>query len=245
MTTPSDPSPGTVGLALVHGAELGSWLWDPVLAHLRHPALAIDLPGRRPADVRRRDVTPAAAVDAVCAAVRGRWPARRVVLVLHSFSAGLAPAVAAQLGSQVAAAVLVGGAVAQPGRAWLDDRPWSERLLLRGLYRLRPDGMLSPRRDTERSACADLDAAATTTVLERRVPEAPRLLLDPPPVADLDVPVHAVLLTADRAVPVAVQEGALSRLRSPVVHRFDSGHLPMLARPRELADLLDRIADDA
>ena len=43
----------TPTLVLVHGGTVTSTMWDPVLEHLRTPARAVDLPGRRyhPADL--------------------------------------------------------------------------------------------------------------------------------------------------------------------------------------------------
>lgn len=43
-----------VGFVLIHGSELGAWLWERLVPLLRRPAPAVDLPGRgsRPADRR-------------------------------------------------------------------------------------------------------------------------------------------------------------------------------------------------
>jgi pimeloyl-ACP methyl ester carboxylesterase len=92
---------GDVGVALVPGAGLGSWIWERVLPRLRAPAQAVDLPGRveRPAD--RRTVTLESVADAVAADIRERGPGR-VVLVGHSLGGVLLPAVAARVPERVA-----------------------------------------------------------------------------------------------------------------------------------------------
>jgi pimeloyl-ACP methyl ester carboxylesterase len=107
------------------------------------------------------------------------WGVDRVILVAHSFSGILVPALATRLGDRVAAVVLVGANVPEEGKGWVDLQPPAQRAILRLLYRLRPGGMLSGRGANRRSLGNDLDKATTTMFLDRRVPEAPRLLLDP------------------------------------------------------------------
>lgn len=231
------------GLVLLHGSELGGWVWEPVSALLPCPALAPDLPGRgsRPAD--RSALTLQHAVDAVVDDVRS-WGDRPVVLVAHSFSGVLAPAVALGLDDRVRAVVWLGATVPQPGRAWISETSAAQRLLLRTIARFRPDGVLSPRKESLRLLCNDLDASTAGAALERRVPEVWRYLLDPVRVAALPAGVasHFVRLTQDQAQTPELRERSLARLPSAEVHELDAGHLPMLSRPAELAALLAGIA---
>lgn len=52
-------------LVLLHGSELGSWIWQRVLPLLHAPAVAVDLPGRGAPPLERRRVTLASAVEHV------------------------------------------------------------------------------------------------------------------------------------------------------------------------------------
>ena len=102
---------------LIHGAHHGSWVWDPLLAHLRLPTLAVDLPGRgaRPADLRSLtldDYAVAVAADIHAAGLR------RVILVGHSLAGSVAYTVAAR--NPNAVTHLVGSR----GRVSL---PWTQR----------------------------------------------------------------------------------------------------------------------
>lgn len=180
------------GLVLVHGSELGSWLWDRLVPKAASPTLAVDLPGRGAHPADRRSIRPGDAVTSIVHDV-GRWAeADRVVLVAHSFSGVLAPAMTRALAPRVVAVVLVGASVPEPGRSWVDLLPPPQRLFLRVLYRARPDGVLSPERENRKALCNDLDEATTQWFLDRRVPEAPGLLLDPVSTAEFPpgLPVH-------------------------------------------------------
>lgn len=236
-----------VGLVLVHGSELGAWVWDRTLARIRGPVVAVDLPGRGSRPARGRDVSPADAVETIVDGA-DRCATSRVVLVLHSFTGSLAAGAVARLGRRVAAVVLVGAVVPAPGKAFIDDLPLALRLLLRGLYRLRPDGMLSPAGQHRTQLCHDLDEVTTEAVLARRVPEPPGPLLASPPAPPLPpaIPRHYVRLTDDRSLSLTDQQRSIDRLGPEVVvHDLASGHLPMLSRPEELAGVLTDVVEAA
>ena len=231
------------GCALIHGSELGVWLWEPLVGELAAPALAIDLPGRgsRPAD--RRTATLDDAVRSVTDDVKA-WDVGRVVLVAHSFSGVLVPALTQSLGERVGAVVLVGAAVPKEGKSWVDLLPLTQRLLLRAMYKVRPAGLLSPASDNRTSLCNDLDEETTAWFLQRRVIEAPGHLLDPVSTATFmpGVPLHYIRLLKDRTISEAARQQGIDSLPGVHVHDLDSGHLPMLSQPTALANLLDEIA---
>jgi pimeloyl-ACP methyl ester carboxylesterase len=200
----------------------------------------VDLPGRgsRPAD--RRSLSLDDAVRSVVADV-GRLGADRAVLVAHSFSGVLLPALASRLGDRVAAVVLVGAHVPEEGRCWVDLQPPAQRAFLRLLYRLRPGGVLSPRGSNRKALCNDLDEETTTMSLDRRVPEVPWFLLDPvsPAAFPPAVPRHYVRLLQDRSLSEAARARMIARLPDAQAHDLDSGHLPMLGRPGELDEVAE------
>lgn len=233
----------TVGLVLVHGAELGSWLWDAMTPLLERPSVAADLPGRGSRPAKARTVTLDTAVGSLIEDV-GRCGTDRVVLVAHSFSGVFVPAVVDRIGDKIAAVVFVGATIPEEGRSWADLLPLPQRIFLHALYRVRPDGVLSPEGQNRRQLCNDLDETTTDWFLERRVPEPPRLLLDPVSPATLPsgLPCHYVGLTRDHSTSVAARDRSIDRLEDVAVHDLDTGHLPMLSQPAQLAALVDDVA---
>ncbi len=227
--------------ALVHGAELGAWVWDRTLRHLRRPAIAIDLPGRDAGPAERRALHLADAEAAVADALDA---ASSVVLVAHSFAGVLVPGVARRLGDRLRGVVHVAAAVPVTGTSWLASLPLPQRAVLRVLYAARPAGLRSPAGQLRRSLCHDLDEAATATVLERSCVEPPGYLTDPVTTAPPPVPTHYVRLSDDRAHPPAEQDRSSGRAGAATIHELATGHLPMLGQPEALARLLERIVDD-
>lgn len=231
-----------VELVLIHGSELGGWLWDPLLAKLGRPALAVDLPGRGAKPAVRRALGLGDAIEAIASAV-DEAGLQRMVVVAHSFAGVLVPGLAERFGERLRAVVWLGATVPQQGKSWVDLLPAGQRHILRAIYRLRPAGILSPRKESLRLLCNDLDESTALDAVSRRVPEPPGHLLQPVEAEmPLGVPSHYVRLLQDRAQAHDACDASISRLRGASVHELDAGHLPMLSQPAALAVLLEQIA---
>jgi pimeloyl-ACP methyl ester carboxylesterase len=227
-----------VKLLLLHGAGLGGWIWERVLPSLRAPAAALDLPGR---DGRRNpgEVTLEECVAFVAGEIER---AGRAIVVGHSIGASVAMAAAARRPEQVAAIVLVGGMVPESGKPFLSLLPPPGRLILRLMLRRAKNGIALPVSLVRKEYCHDLDEATTELVMRKLTPEVPRLYLDPVEWSSLPdrVPRTYVKLLGDRSVKPAKQDAIAARTSARVV-TIDSGHLPMLARPAELAAVLNEL----
>jgi pimeloyl-ACP methyl ester carboxylesterase len=232
--------PSDVGAALLPGAGLGGWIWEPVIPLLHVPALAVEIPGRaaRPAD--RRRVTLESAADAIAGDI-GAWEPGRIVLVGHSLGGVFLPEVARRVPDRIAALVFVAAEAPVDGDRALDLIPAPLRILLRVMWIVRPGGVRPPPSATRRALCNDLDDATTATVVERIEPEAPGVYRDRVTWAGVpEVPRTYVKCLQDRSdISPARQDEMAKRLQADRVVPLETGHLPMLARPGELALVLE------
>ena len=233
------------GFVLLHGAMLGRWIWDRVPPLLNRPALSVDLPGRGTKPAHTTEVTLADAVDSVIADIEA-WSIKRIILVAHSLSGILVPAVTTRLDDRVAHTVFVSAAVPSAGSSYLDVLPISQRLVLRLVLAIQKSGPLTPRWASRRALCNDLDAHTTELVESRLTREAPRLYRDPVPgQMSLRTPNLYVKLTRDRAFSPALQDKMITRLPSTRVETIEAGHLPMLGHPTRLAAILNSLPENA
>jgi pimeloyl-ACP methyl ester carboxylesterase len=235
----AQPDGEELGLVLLHGAMLGGWIWARVEPLLAGPALAVDFPGRgsRPADVTK--LTLGDVVDSVVADIES-WRVERVVLVAHSLSGILIPALISRLPGRAVRAVFVSAAVPEPGTSYLDVLPRSERLFLHIVLLIQRKGLLTPGWAARRALCNDLDEATTRLVLQGLTREAPRLYGAPVP-GDIpaSMPTLYVKLSADHGFSPALQDQMIARLHAPRLEEMDAGHVPMLGHPDRLAAILN------
>ncbi|HEX2121777.1 MAG TPA: alpha/beta fold hydrolase [Thermoanaerobaculia bacterium] len=226
-------------LLLLHGAGLGGWIWERVLPSLRAPAAALELPGRGGG----RDPGEVTLEECVAFVAGEIERAGRAIVVGHSIGASVAMAAAARRPEHVPAIVLVGGMVPESGKPFLSLLPPPARLVLRLMLRRAKNGIALPPSLVRKEYCNDLDEATTELVMRKLTPEVPRLYLDAVEWSSLPdrVPRTYVKLLNDRSVKPAKQDAIAARTGASVV-TIDSGHLPMLARPAELAAVLNELS---
>lgn len=233
------PEPSGASLVLVPGAMLGPWIWDrtrPLLDDV--PTLAPDLPSRRPAGGRPSPATLATAADELADAVLAN-DLERPVLVGHSLGGAVVWEAGRRLGARVAGLVMVAAEVPEKGRSWLDGQSRFSRLAFRAAWAVRPRGVRPPRFVARRVLGHDLDDQASRMLGDDLHPEPPGMYTEPIAPVDPAVPVVTyVRTTRDRALPIERQDAVAERVGAARVVDLETGHLPMLARPQALADVL-------
>ncbi|MQA84236.1 MAG: alpha/beta fold hydrolase [Streptosporangiales bacterium] len=255
MTTRRTGEPGFV---LLHGAGLGAWIWERMTPHLDRPHLAIDVPALRGAkDPALRRLTLDDVVRSAAEEITS-WGRERVILVAHSLGGALALGVAARIPERVAQVVFVGATVPRDGEASMPILPPGQRAFLSVVLRWAP-GLSSPgrargplaaaqRAGMRRALCNGLDDGAAARVVRGFAPAVPRLYFDPVSWADAtaDIPRRYVKLLRDRSgLSLAGQNEMIANLGDVQVRILDTGHLPMLSRPLELAAVLNAASADA
>ncbi|KAA6210419.1 alpha/beta fold hydrolase [Streptomyces filamentosus] len=222
----------------------GLWLdggsaWDdvvPELAALGHRPVPVALPGQGDGDSSATLGDQLAAVLAAVDAAPGK-----PVVVGHSAAATLAWLAADARPAKVARAVLVGGFPADDGRAYADHFAIEDGVV--------PFPGWAP---FEGPDAADLDEAARDRIASTAVPVPEGVARGVVRLTDerrFDVP---VVLVCPEFTPAQAEEW-IAAGESPELARvarldhvdLDSGHWPMVTRPRELARLLAEAATPA
>jgi pimeloyl-ACP methyl ester carboxylesterase len=223
-------------LVLVPGFWLGGWAWDEVASLLRadgHDVTALTLPGLESADADRSTVTLEDHVEAIRAAVEAA-PAP-VVLAVHSGAAIPGYAATDRIPERIAAMVYAdSGPETGPVNADFEGAEWplpswddlDENL----------DGISEEQLAEWRRRAVPEPAAALRQAVELRNE------------ARFDVPT-TILCTAFSCeqVQAYLDENPgwlpdLKRLREVDWVDLPTSHWPMWSRPRELAELLGRVA---
>jgi len=230
-----------MNIVLVHGSYMGPWCWDfvrPPLERHGHRVTTVDLPISDPAGDAR------AYADAIVATVDWTEPP---VLVGHSMSGLVTPLVASD--RPVRSLIFLASFLAQPGASAMDQRnaePIDSPIPLEVTeFSDLGDNVWAVGAGTARALFwheATLEMASWAQARLR--PQAYRVMTETSPLVawPASTPVASIVCRADRAInPDWVRTAARKRLGVEAVE-IDGDHSPMLSRPDELADLLDRLA---
>jgi pimeloyl-ACP methyl ester carboxylesterase len=228
----------TTPIILVPGWWLGAWAWDAVAAELRadgHEVTALTLPGLDSVETDRSSITQSDHVDAVVDAVRAA--ASPVVLAVHSGAGFTGYAASDRIPGRIAAMVYVdtGAGVGAPDAEFTA----AEKLLP------------SPEELAANENLDGLSEAQLETFRERAVPEPGGVLREGVELSNdarLDIP-STVICTGytSKEYKDAVESGydfvlGFRDLRNLDWVDLPTSHWPMWSRPRELADIIGRIA---
>ena len=243
----SDAAGAATPIVLVHGGGHGAWCWEPTLALLSTPAIAVDLPpqsirggpGSNEFPAGMGDLQLSDWVDAVVSAADGAG-FDRFVLVGHSLAGLTISGVAQRVPDRVARLVYVSALVPRQGE--------------HGLSAMAPEmmervgGGLTEEIVAE-LFCNDMDATQTRFVLDHVGGDAAQVMLEP--VDRLGIPAELpktyVRLARDRALTPAAQAASIAALEAVPggvveVVDIDSGHNVMISHPAELATVLSRLS---
>jgi pimeloyl-ACP methyl ester carboxylesterase len=228
----SDPE---CGFVYVHGAGLDGWIWDDLAQLQDAPHLSASFPGRGNDPGVPKGTTLQAYVDHVREQIE-EWPIERVVVVSHSIGGIVALEAISGLPDTVVGFVGLCAAVPKPGGSFLSCYPLHQRLVQRAVIRL--VGTRPPDSAIRDTLCSGLSEEHTSRIITGFVPESRRLFTDERTAGVPDVPTLYVRTTNDRELPPSLQEEMIANLDADAVATIDSGHMPMLSNPRELADVL-------
>ncbi len=226
---------------LVHGGGFAASCWERLPAHLDAPCLAVDLPGRgsHPADLEA--VTVADFVDAVVGEIE-QSDLRDVTLVGHSLAGITLPGVLERIPGRIRRAVFLSASVPADGQRVFDllDPDIQRMAQAEEGARHGEVGPLDPEVATA-MFCNDMDTEQARFTIERMVPESPRLIFEHIGHRGLREPIPRtyVRLGQDLALSPAKQDQIIENMGGADVVDLDAGHMAMISRPKELADILN------
>ncbi len=247
---------------MVHGGAHGGWCWEPLIPYLDGDALAIDLPpksirggpGRLQSLPELRTLT----IDDFTRSLLDDVDAsgiERFVLVGHSMGGLTISEVARREPDRVEHLVYVSCMVPPEGGSAIEALPEDLQDMTRQAVEETRRGGENPiggldEATTRSMFCNDMDEEQVRFVLDRTGTEAAVVLAERVTRAGIppELPKTFVKLLRDESLPPDRQDVLVENLRgSPGgdvdVVTIDAGHDVMISRPKELADVLNPIAD--
>lgn len=224
---------------LIHGGTFDDRCWDRLAPLLGGPVTRVRLPGR--GGVREDELgtlTQQDYRDAVAQAVAAIGD--DMVLVAHSLAGLSVGAGACAAPDRVRHVALLSAAIPAPGQSVLSMREAAEADSDTAVTATRAGAVVEPDRDHIAYMAPDLSAADVDYAYSIAVRESsgPVLTAVAPGTDDIPAPKTWVRLTADPIFTPTLQTSTAERIGVERIVDLDSGHLPMISCPPELAAIL-------
>ncbi|MDS0301095.1 alpha/beta hydrolase [Halogeometricum sp. S1BR25-6] len=235
MSAPTDSSED-VGFVLVHGAGFDVWIWEELVSRMQAPTLSARFPAREADQSARDDLRLADYSEAVTEQVE-EWDTSRVILVAHSIGGAVCMEVASRLVNRLTGFVGLSAGIPEPGQSFLSCFPFHQRVVQQAILRFA--GTRPPERIIRGSLCAELTDEQADRVVTEFVPESRYLYTDPVDGIIPDVERQYIQTGTDESITPDQQAKMAVTLETDDVVTLNTGHLPMLSRPDELASVLE------
>lgn len=236
MSVPPDSSETDVSFLLVHGAGLDVWVWEDLLPLVEAPTLPATFPAREADQTVRDGLRLADYTNAIIEQI-DEWDVPRVILVAHSIGGAVCMEVASRLTNRVTGFVGLSAGIPEPGQSFLSCFPFHQRVVQQAVLRFA--GTRPPERVIRRSLCTELTDEQADRVVAEFIPESRYLYTDPVDGIIPDIQTRYIQTSTDKSITPDQQTKMATALETDDVVTLDTGHLPMLSRPDELASALD------
>ncbi|WP_267643495.1 alpha/beta fold hydrolase [Haloarchaeobius amylolyticus] len=240
MSEFSEATDCDIGFVLVHGAGFDVWIWEELVSLVDAPMLPVRFPARAAEQPVRDNLQLVDYVEAIVKQIE-EWDVSTVILVGHSIGGSICVEVADRLSDCTAGFVGLCAAIPECGQSFMSCLPFHEQVVQRFIMRL--VGTKPPERIIKRSLCAELTDEQADDVISRFVPESRHLYTDPVNGSIPNVLRMYIQTQNDESIHPDQQVTSAETLGTNEVITLNSGHLPMLSCPRELASILLQFRD--
>jgi pimeloyl-ACP methyl ester carboxylesterase len=226
----------TPGIVFIHGAGLGSWIFDEVLPFIPYPVLSINFPNRNNETDANKSLSLEGYVYPIVQEIND-WNQGKLVIVAHSIGGIVGLKVAEALEEKVVGFIAVSTPIPKNGGSFLSCFPFFKRIIISALMKI--VGTKPPAAAIKESLCNDLTEAQTQKVINRFTPES-TLLYTQKSFAKMPGATKLFIKTnEDKEISAELQEHFAENLKAANTISINSGHLPMLSQPQQFAAILN------
>lgn len=225
------------GVIFIHGAGLGGWVWRDTVKYLDVPFLVVNFPFRN--NVKKIENLK---LSDYCEDVRKqvvKWSdVDEYVVVGHSIGSLPAIYLTNFQSKNVKGFVVIGSLLPKKGESFISQLPFLKRMILTSVIKLK--GTKPPANIIKTSICNDLKDEIADRVVNSYVPESPSLFFDKSKYDLPRIPSLYIKTKNDNEIPLAMQDEMIQKLSNVTTDSIESGHLPMLSKPQNLAEIIQR-----
>lgn len=225
----------TTGIVFIHGAGLGSWIWKDVTAQLDMPTLAVDFPNRENTTNTNKNLSLDDYAQNAISQV-DTFNADKLVIVAHSIGGVVGLKLAEHYQDKLVGFIGISAAIPNNGGSYMSCLPLPMRLMVSIMMKL--SGTKPPKGVIAKGLCSGLTEAQTDKIVSKFTPESLKLYSGKCSAAAPDTKNLYVKLINDKAFAPSLQDKSINNMNPHKTVQMDTGHLPMLASPGELAGII-------
>lgn len=226
----------TTGIILIHGAGLGKYIWSEINQYFNNPILHIEFPNREIGDKANKNLSFEDYLNSVFEQI-DKWEINRFTIVAHSIGGCIGLKLNEHYKEKVNGFIGISAIIPKKGKSFTNSFPIPQKLILPLILKL--FGTKPPEKSISEELCNDLELTQSEEIISRFSPESVKLYTTKinyttPPKKSL-----FIKLLNDKSVTQEMQNKMIENLKCQEILELDSGHLPMISKPKELAEIIN------
>ncbi len=229
------------GFILIHGAGLGSFIWDDLKNKLALPSVSVDFPNRNADEQTNAGLHFRDYVDSIIKQIE-KSDIGRFIIVAHSIGGCVGLKVADHFKERLAGFIGISAAIPLNGGSFISTLTFPQNLIMPLMLRFA--GTKPPEHAIVNGMCHDVSAVKKEMVIKRFTPESPFLFTEKCGAPVPETRRYFIKLDLDKEFSPSLQDKMAINLSAQKVSYLHSGHLPMLSQPDKLAITLNNFAKE-
>ena len=224
------------GIVLIHGAGLGNYIWSETNQYFNNPFLLIQYPNREVGDKSNRRIL---FEDYLNSAIKqiDDWEVNQFTIIAHSIGGCIGLKLNEYFKERVNGFIGISAILPKKGMSFTDCFPFPQKLILPVILKL--FGTKPPEKLIKDELCNDLEPFQSEEIIKRFSPESIKLYTTKLKYNSTPENSLFVKLTNDKSITESMQNEMIKNLKCKEIVELDSGHLPMMSKPKELAEIIN------
>jgi pimeloyl-ACP methyl ester carboxylesterase len=225
-----------IGLVFIYGAGLSTWIWNDISQLVNVPCLYVDYPGRDKNSKGNKSLSLDDYSNFIIDQINN-WDIKQIVIIAHSIGGVLALNIVNKIKHQLVGILAISASVPVNGGSFLSCYPLVNRTLMKCVFKLL--GTKPPKTAILKSLCNDISIEQANEVVNRFIPESSLIYIQKIKYNLPDIPKLFIKLTNDAAFGIQIQDKMIKNLMPQTVIELNTGHLPMISKPNDLAKIIN------
>jgi len=228
------------GIVLIHGAGLGNYVWSEINPHLKYPVLTINFPNRETGGTSNKNTSFEEYMTSAIQQIES-WDKDQITIVAHSIGGCLGLKLNDYFQEKLSRFIGISAIIPKSGESFTDCFPFPQKLILPIILKL--FGTKPPAKSIEKELCNDLPSSKSEEIIKRFSPESVKLYTTKINYNSIPEQRLFIKLLNDNALNQDIQNKMIRNLNCKNIVELDSGHLPMLSKPKELAGIINEFLE--
>jgi len=224
------------GIVLIHGAGLSSSIWDKLIPDLEFPSMTATFPAEGTSLENNSKQKFADYTNHIADQVNN-WDVKKYVMVCHSIGGIIGLETINKVDEQISGFLVISSVIPEENNSFISSLPFPQKHILGLIMKLA--GTKPPKKAITTSLCSGIEEALAEEIAADWTKESINLYTHKIAAQKPDCIKGYLTTLNDKELTTKQQTEMTNKLEATEKYEIDSGHMPMIEKPSQLAQTIN------